>query len=266
MDPVLSAALVNAQKTVRAALKTSENAFHRYKYASAEEVLIVGREALNDNDLCMVPLKEDFRTIDPIDDKCGGAVAKVECTYLVIHASGAFFQFSTDVPVVPERGKSSGWSRPADKATFGARTEAIGYALRDLLLIPRQDAPDVSGRRDTGRAGPGTDEQQGARKDAQQNPKKSAEQYLADMKALEESGKLDKCLQYARRDIASELLAPIEGEFSRKRCLRIASYTEIADVEKTSAYVDRPELRGEGGEQANAELAAARVRLGATAS
>lgn len=262
IDAALAFALVNAQRIVKAALKGSTNSFHQYKYASAEEVLIVGREALNDNGLAMVPLTEDFETIDPIDDKCGGAVAKVKCTYLVIHESGAFYRFSTDVPVVPERGRSSGWSRPADKATFGARTEAIGYALRDLLLIPRQDAPDVSSRRDDGRAGPGTEKQQHERAEQRKAPKKSADQYIAEIKATDDAKTLTQILAYARRDVASELLAPVEDEFAVKLCKRIAEYTDLAQVEQAATSAARLALRGDAGDKVQAELAEARVRLG----
>lgn len=267
IDAALALALVNAQRVVKAALKGSTNSFHGYKYASAEEVLIVGREALNDNGLAMVPLTEDFETIDPIDDKCGGAVAKVKCTYLVIHESGAFFRFSTDVPVVPERGRSSGWSRPADKATFGARTEAIGYALRDLLLIPRQDAPDISGRKDAGKAGPGNEEEQRERKEKRERPKVSAEQYLADMQALDDPGKLDRCLFLARRDVVTpELLAPIEAAFVTKLCKRIAEYVDAESIDKASAYVARLAFKADLADAVQAELVAARTRVGAAAT
>lgn len=261
IDPVLALALVNAQREVKVALKGSTNSFHNYKYASAEEVLIVGREALNSNGLGLFPASEDFEPIQPIDDKCGGAVALIRCKWNVVHESGAVYEFSTDVPVVPERGRSSGWSRPADKAAFGARTEALGYALRDLLNIPRQDAPDVSGRHEKGRAGPGTEEQQEQRQEARKNPKRGAEQYLVDMQTLKEYGKLDQCLTYARRDVASELLAPIEAEFARKLCVRIAASETSEDLEKVAAYAARLAIRGDAGEKIDAEIASTRAKF-----
>lgn len=268
MDPVLAAALVKAQRNVKAALKTSENSFHKYKYASAEEVLIVGREALNDNGLAMLPMAEDFTTIQPIDDKCGGAVALVKCKYVVVHESGAMYEFSTDVPVVPERGKSSGWSRPADKATFGARTEALGYALRDLLLIPRQDAADVSGRADKGRAGPGTDDQQRQRQDAQQNPKKSAEQYAAEMQALDganpgDFGQVLKLFAHARRDIVTpQAMAPIEAVVAQKFVAKLDACQSIERLEKDATVAGRLALAGKPGEDVAKAIETARVRLG----
>jgi hypothetical protein len=268
MDPILATALVRAQQNVKAALKTSENSFHKYKYASAEEVLIVGREALNDNGLAMLPMAEDFTTIQPIDDKCGGAVALVKCKYVVVHESGATYEFSTDVPVVPERGKSSGWSRPADKATFGARTEALGYALRDLLLIPRQDAADVSGRADKGRAGPGTDEQQKQRQDAQKHPKKSAAQHIAEISGLDpendaEFGTLMKCFARAKQDVASGAeREAIDLLVATKFAVRLGACTTLDRLEKGAAMASRLEVTGKALDAINEAIQAARVRLG----
>ena len=50
---------------------------------------------------------------------------------------------TSTVAVIPTKG------RPEDKAEFGARTESYGYALRDLLGLPRIDAAAPSGRDDT---------------------------------------------------------------------------------------------------------------------
>ncbi len=269
MDPKLAAALVKAQQNVKAALKTSENSFHKYKYASAEEVLIVGREALNENGLAMLPMAEDFTTIQPIDDKCGGAVALVKCKYVVVHESGASYEFSTDVPVVPERGKSSGWSRPADKATFGARTEALGYALRDLLLIPRQDAQDVSGRADKGKAGPGTEEQQRQRQDAAR-PKKSADQYIAEMQQLDganpgDFGQVLRLFAHARQDIVTpQAMAPVETIVAQKFVAKIEACQAIDRLEKDATVAGRLQLTGKPGEDVAKAIESARVRIGGT--
>lgn len=269
IDPILALAIVNAQRAVRSALKTSENKFHGYKYASAEEVLTVGREALNDNGLAMLPISEDFEPIAPIDDKCGGAVAMVRCKYLVIHESGSTYEFSTDVPVVPERGKSSGWSRPADKATFSARTEALGYALRDLLLIPRQDAADVSGRADKGQAGPGTNEQQKQRQDAQKNPKKSAAQHIAEISALDpgndgDFGMIMKSFARAKQDVASGAdREAIDLLVAAKFAVRLGACLTLDRLEKGAAMASRLEVTGKAFANITEAIEAARVRLGA---
>lgn len=148
----LAAALCQAQIAVLAAEKTSTNEFHGYKYASAETIIVVGRDALNAAGLTLSPTASSFEAF-PTGANFGGAVGLLRSTFLLEHQSGAKRELTSDTPVCPEQGKTSGWSRPLDKALFGARTEALGYALRDLLLIPRSDAPSVSGRGDA--AGPG---------------------------------------------------------------------------------------------------------------
>lgn len=149
--PLLPAALLKAQREVQAALKGSKNNFHNYKYASAEEVLTVGRDALNDAGLSLYPQSE---TIVPLPcgtpAEQGGATGLLRVVYVLLHESGESREIETHVPICPEQSSKGGWARPLDKALFGARTESLGYVLRDLLLIPRVDAPDVSGRADRG--------------------------------------------------------------------------------------------------------------------
>lgn len=273
MGTNLAMALLGAQRCVKAALKTSENKFHGYKYASAEEVLIVGREALNDNDCVMLPISEDFAVISPIDDKCGGAIALGKMRYTIVHApTGESHEFTTDVPVVAERGKNSGWSRPADKAMFGARTEAIGYALRDALLIPREDAPDVSGRNDKGKAGPGTDEQQRQRADAQKNPKKSAAQHIAEISALDpgndgDFGLIMKSFARAKQDVASGAeREAIDLLVAAKFAVRLDACSTLDRLEKGAAMASRLEVTGKASANITEAIEAARVRVGAPAS
>lgn len=261
IDPKLAAALIKAQAEVKAALKTAENKFHNYKYASSEEVIIVGREALGNAELGMFPMSEDFEPLAQIDDRCGGAVAVVKCKYLVMHTSGATYTFSTDVPVVPERGKSSGWSRPADKATFGARTEAVSYALRDLLLIPREDAPNVSGRQDGPKTGPGNESDR-----KPPAPKASPDEHLARMVAATDRNDLGQCLSLARRDVVGELLAPIEAEFARKVCPLIEAAPNAKVIDGWQSYLSRLAIKGQPGEDLTKAIDAARVRLGAAPS
>lgn len=270
MDPKLAMALLGAHRCVKSALKTSENKFHGYRYASAEEVIIVGREALNENDCFLLPVAEDFVTITPIDDKCGGAIALGKMKFVVTHApSGAQHEFTTDVPVVAERGKNSGWSRPADKAMFGARTEALGYAYRDLLSIPREDAPNVSGRADGGKAGPGTDEQQRQRVDAQKNQKKSAAQHIAEISALDpendgDFGMIMKSFARAKQDVASGAeREAIDLLVAAKFAVRLGACPTLDRLEKGAAMASRLEVTGKAFANITEAIEAARVRIGA---
>jgi hypothetical protein len=233
MDAELAAALLLAQGEVEAALKLSFNNFHKYKYASAEDILAVGREALQKAGLVMIPITEDFSPLDTIDDRMGGAVALVRARYRVLHKNGAFFDFTTDVPVVPEKGKASGWSRPADKAAFGSRTEALGYALRDLLLIPREDAPDVSGRETDGpRTGPGP---------AEQPPAANIEELLEAMREAPELSDMVKVLSRRNQLKASEL-PQLEAVFAERVEDGLAKMTRVEALGPVEAYLARIKL------------------------
>ena len=255
MPAPLAAALVKAQSEVKSALKTSENKFHGYKYASAEEVLIGGRDALNGNGLAMIPDREDFEPRDIDAEKVGGAVAVVRCTYLVIHTSGASHRFSTDVPIVPERGRSTGWSRPADKATFGARTEAIGYALRDLLLIPREDAPDVSGR------GDGAPRERAPAKPAapQQAAPANFDERIAAVNGASGLKELQAALVRGRQGVDPAGVARIEGAYAT-RIEQVLAKASPEQLDTIDSFITRANLKGDAAVSVAAALEAARKR------
>jgi hypothetical protein len=156
--PELARALVAAQKAAKAVAKDAENTFHRYKYASAEAIVDEARGALSDNGLAVMPLsvKRDPDQPDHVwetgeDEKTGKPTSwivtprRILSTYRLLHESGQWQDFEMSTPVIPEKG------RPEDKAEFGSRTENLGYAMRDLLLIPRgtEGANVPSGRDDT---------------------------------------------------------------------------------------------------------------------
>jgi hypothetical protein len=260
MAPELAAALVKAQAEVRSALKTSENKFHGYKYASAEEVVLVGRDALNANGCALLPDREDFEPRDLDADKVGGATAILRCSYLVVHASGASYRFSTDVPICPERGRASGWSRPADKATFGARTEALGYAYRDLLSIPREDAPDVSGR------GDGAPRPRPAQAPAQQQqpapiqgaPDGIDERLLA-IQGAQGMKALQGALVRGRQGLAPADVARVEQAYAA-RVVEQLGKVGPEQVEVVDSYVTRANLKGDAAIAVTAAIEAARKR------
>lgn len=132
------AALVAAQKQMKPVTKDSTNAFHRYQYASAEDVITAARAALNGAGLALVRswriesneigiwLHSHFQLIfesSPMPIDLGDS-------------SNAF-------PIIEDKG------RPLDKALAGALTTSLAYYLRDLLLIPKQDENQVDKRDDT---------------------------------------------------------------------------------------------------------------------
>jgi len=147
----LAAALVNAQKAARAVEKDAKNTFHNYKYASAEALIEEGRTALSGAGLCLMqtavrvstepgppppPAKGEARTV-ATEPACVVCV-----TYILLREGGGFLTWDREVYAVQERG------RPLDKAAAGALTSGLGYAIRDLLLLPRDDDQAAMDRRD----------------------------------------------------------------------------------------------------------------------
>ena len=148
--PNTCAALVEAQAAINAVEKGSTNAFHKYKYASGDDIIAEGRAALNGAGLATFATRWQI-TETPYQwtDEKGAVIDDVALRLLVryrlVHASGEVMDFEPfSVPVLPEKG------RPIDKAEAGARTYALSYFLRDLLLIPRVDeGSDVDSRDDS---------------------------------------------------------------------------------------------------------------------
>lgn len=140
MTPALAAALVRAQAQMRPVGKDSTNQFHRYKYASSEDIIDASRDVLTANGLSFTVEGAAYTPI--AGEAVWGGVAILGMSFVLEHASGEQRRMTSSIPVCPEKG------RPLDKALFAARTEGLGYALRDLLLIPRLDAQDIQGRPD----------------------------------------------------------------------------------------------------------------------
>lgn len=165
MTTNLYAALVRAQADVRPVEKDSTNTFHKYKYASGDDVIASARSALNTHGLAVLALRWQVSEAptwyidwqpdptDPTPDpkqkrhlpvKVEDIAIRLAVHYRLVHESGESLDFDPfSVPVLPEKG------RPIDKAEAGARTYALSYFLRDLLLIPRVDeGTDVDQRDD----------------------------------------------------------------------------------------------------------------------
>ena len=124
----LYAALAAAREKGRPAEKGSKNEHHRYKYASAEAILETANEALHGTGLSLSPVSQ------VISDRPSGSV--LVCSSLLAHSSGESLALVKEWPIVPGAG------RPLDKAVASADTTALGYLLRDLLLMPRVDESD----------------------------------------------------------------------------------------------------------------------------
>lgn len=153
--PEMAAALVRAAGRVEAVSKASRNDHQRYDYTSAEQMISICSRALHAEGLTLlrtgVRMGEPYQYTQPASrsspERTMTAIPVIS-EFALVHQSGAVATLTAELPACPEAG------RPADKAALGAQTEALGYVLRDLLLVARgYDAHDVSGRvDDTGAA------------------------------------------------------------------------------------------------------------------
>lgn len=131
----LFTALAKAQQAAQGVEKASSNAYHKYKYASSEDVITEARRALDSHGLAF------FATDYRIDRRDDGLV--LAARYLLTHSSGESLEMHSETPIIPEKG------RPEDKATAAAKTYDLAYLLRGLLLLPRvEEGVEVDSRND----------------------------------------------------------------------------------------------------------------------
>jgi hypothetical protein len=131
--------LIAAQKAVEAVEKSSTNSFHKYKYASSEDVTETARKALLNAGLGVSRIGWDYVQAMTENDE-----SFIRVTYAIFSEEGDSHVFpATATPAVPEKG------RPADKAVAGALTLNQNYFLLGLLEIVREDENDVEKRNDS---------------------------------------------------------------------------------------------------------------------
>jgi hypothetical protein len=149
----LAKALCAVMSRVRYVPETGKNQFHRYSYASDEDLLTVLQPAMADAGLAMVPTRVESTTVEHSADQKGKAQWRTEVlvTYALMHASG-----ETVTIQAPGCGIDG-----EDKGVYKAMTGALKYALRHTFLVPTgQDAeraeepaprqrPQPAQRRDT---------------------------------------------------------------------------------------------------------------------
>lgn len=131
-------ALLRAQRGIENVGKGGTNAFHKYKYTTAEDMIAASRLVLHQNGLLVFRQSWSISHGELEHDE-----ATVTMSFKVMHpSSGTFFSADGEWFVVPEKG------RPFDKAQAASLTTAFSYFLRDLLLLPRVDEDEVDKRDD----------------------------------------------------------------------------------------------------------------------
>jgi len=131
----LASALLAAQKALPSVGKDAKNSFHHYAYVSAEAMIGACRDALHGAGLTVRRAGWKF------DGSPEGGI--VNSTFILTHGpTGESVSDEIAWICVPEKG------RPIDKAMAGALTSSLGYYLRDLLLVPREDESEMDRRDD----------------------------------------------------------------------------------------------------------------------
>jgi len=132
----LASALLAAQKALPSVGKDAKNSFHHYSYVSAEAMIGACRDALHGAGLTVRRAGWKF------DGSVEGGI--VNSTFVLTHGpTGESVSDEIAWICVPEKG------RPIDKAMAGALTSSLGYYLRDLLMVPREDESEMDRRDDT---------------------------------------------------------------------------------------------------------------------
>lgn len=141
----LYAALARAQAAAPDATPDAENTHHRYAYASAEQMIALGRACLAAEGLALLPTSTSVCDA-ALEGQKGQAWAKVVRSFVLAHAEGGATTWSVEWVFAPDRG------RPWDKALAAALTSSLAYVYRDVLGIRRDGAEgdDIAARDDTG--------------------------------------------------------------------------------------------------------------------
>ena len=147
-QPDLAKALAEAQARCTSVEKDAFNSYHKYKYASANAILAVGKQALTGSGLSLLPLAPQLIVLG----SGTMAIPGLEQGFLLTHASGQCIPLGlVKWPVVPGKGKE------LDKAFSGALTSAHAYLLRGLLGIPAAEpGEEISAREDRTETAPPT--------------------------------------------------------------------------------------------------------------
>lgn len=140
MPATIAAALVKAQRGVKAVGKDGWNDHAKYRYASMDSLSEEARRALTDAGLALSVVGAE-----PIEVR---GERRLSVTAILCHEDGSTWLLpGYSIPVIITVSKA-GHVAPADKAEAAAMTYARGYLALCLLQIAREDENAVDQRRD----------------------------------------------------------------------------------------------------------------------
>ncbi len=187
MPASIAAALVKAQREARDVVKDGVNAYHKYAYATSEDIAQECKRALNANGLALC--RVGWSSTQPTEHAPGNVLVR----YALVHDSGdSWLLPEASCPVCPEKG------RPEDKATAAALTFSAGYVALGLLQIERVDEHAPDARNDTDR---GKHQQTRRQSPLPGRPAKSAMDVRPMLLAFEaiKPGEIDRCMKMIDR-------------------------------------------------------------------
>lgn len=130
----IAAAICAVMKEVKFVKATGYNGFHKFTYASDEDILLDVRPSMARNGLSLIPSGTTYDYSPSNNEKEGDRVT-VTVTYTLLHTSG-----ESQVVVGIGCGCDKG-----DKAVYKALTGARKALLTSLFLLPRLDDPEAFG-------------------------------------------------------------------------------------------------------------------------
>ena len=131
----IAAALVAAQSEIKAAQKSGDNKFDKYRYSKLEDFFDAAKAVLTKYKLAVVMSNNGVSVLPDRVTKNGGSehACQVTVTATLVHESGEFISIE---------GHGEGQDR-ADKSIYKAITGAKKYILAGLLAIPTTDDPEA---------------------------------------------------------------------------------------------------------------------------
>jgi len=132
----LAQKLAKAKKAVQAVAKNGRNNDQNYSYVKAEDVVETARQALNENDVVVLPPAQISADFDKLESRSGNGGMFVKATFAFRVVDGETGEGVETMRV------GTATDYPGDKAIFKAETGATKYFLSALLNIPLGDGND----------------------------------------------------------------------------------------------------------------------------
>lgn len=131
----IATALVRAQSEMKAAQKSGDNKFDKYRYSKLEDFYDAAKPILSKHGLALVIGNPVVAALPDRPTKNGGLehACQVQVEVMLLHESGEWMSTV---------GHGEGQDR-ADKSIYKALTGAKKYAVAGLLAIPTTDDPEA---------------------------------------------------------------------------------------------------------------------------